>query len=58
MSDKITPQEQPSHFYRKLFWHVGHNLECVNYANGENIAIECVDCGTVIVDANLYEEEL
>lgn len=36
--------------------HIGHNLRCVGYGNGDvqNISIECEDCCTVLydVDAN------
>lgn len=34
--------------------HLGHKVEVALYA-GENVAIECLDCGEVIVDANLSE---
>jgi hypothetical protein len=36
--------------------HVGHNLECVTYGSDKvvNVAIECMDCGCVIVD---YDKE-
>lgn len=35
--------------------HIGHEVEVVSYANGQNVAIECVDCSEVIVD---FEEEI
>jgi hypothetical protein len=48
----------PTELYTQLEEHVGHQLEVVSYANGVNIAIECIDCGCVLVDANhpSYEE--
>ena len=32
--------------------HIGHNLRCVGYGNGEpqNVSIECEDCCTVLYD--------
>ena len=41
--------------YLKMIGHVGHNIECVTYGIGDdidNVAIECIDCGVVIVDEN------
>lgn len=29
--------------------HVGHKIECVIYGE-QNVAIECIDCGCVLVD--------
>ena len=41
--------------FEKLIGHVGHRIEVVIYglANDEpvNVAVECVDCCTVLVDA-------
>jgi hypothetical protein len=36
--------------YEELAGHVGHDIECVTYADGENVAVECVECGCVIID--------
>jgi hypothetical protein len=42
--------------YYDLRKHVGHEMECVEYCAGEpepaNVAIECVTCGCIIIDAN------
>ena len=43
--------------YRGIQWHVGHNIVCVQYANYENVAIECEDCGLVLLSADVPEEE-
>jgi len=32
--------------------HLGHELEIADYGDGENVAIECVTCYTVLVDVN------
>lgn len=37
--------------FSELVHHVGHELECVTYA-GLNVAVECVTCGTVLMDAD------
>lgn len=36
--------------HAELAFHVGHHITCVSYADGENVALECEDCGTVLVD--------
>ena len=39
--------------FEKIIQHVGHNLEAVTYGNSDlvmNAAIECLDCGEVVVD--------
>ena len=42
--------------YAALRAHIGHEIECVCYGrDGEdpnNVAIECVTCGRVLVDYN------
>ncbi len=38
--------------YVKLLPHVEHTIEVANYGEGENIAVECMDCCVVLVDAN------
>lgn len=45
--------------FEKLICHLGHKIEVVTYGlpNGEpvNVAVECEDCCTVLVDAD-YED--
>ncbi|TFG50219.1 MAG: hypothetical protein E4H33_00610 [Anaerolineales bacterium] len=39
--------------FEELSWHVGHDVEVVKYQKGchiFNIAIECNNCGTVLLD--------
>ena len=39
--------------FEELSWHVGHDVEVVKYEKAGhifNIAIECNDCGTVLLD--------
>lgn len=36
--------------YEELQSHVGHTIECVGYADGRNVALECLDCSTVLMD--------
>jgi hypothetical protein len=36
--------------YAKLARHVGHRIVCVDYAGGRNVALECEDCGEVLLD--------
>jgi len=39
--------------FEELSWHVGHDVEVVKYerkGHVYNIAIECNDCGTVLMD--------
>jgi hypothetical protein len=38
--------------YEKLKEHLGHNIVCVSYGQHDNIAIECMDCYAVLVDAD------
>ena len=41
--------------YEDLKAHIGHELECVGYGpedDPENVAIECIDCGVVVIDFN------
>ena len=43
--------------FSELREHVGHKIECVLYGTertAQNAAVECVTCGTVIVD---FDEE-
>jgi Lar family restriction alleviation protein len=39
-----------AHSYSDLMEHVGHKIECVTYANGANVAVECLTCSTVLMD--------
>ena len=39
--------------FKRLLAHVGHNIECVTYGNGDtvyNVALECTDCNEVLLD--------
>jgi len=41
--------------FEELSWHVGHDVEVVEYKRGGhtyNIAIECNNCGTVLLDCD------
>lgn len=38
--------------YIELLAHVGHEIECVTYGDADNIAIECITCGEVLLDYN------
>jgi len=40
--------------FEDLMNHVGHDLECVTYGDVDNVAVECIDCGCVIID---YDKE-
>lgn len=42
----------PVELYADIMSHVGHDIEVVSYADGENAAIECVECGAVLIDAD------
>ena len=41
--------------YEKIARHIGHKIEVATYGNGwgdiVNVAVECMDCHEVIVDA-------
>jgi len=48
--------------YNKLLNHVGHKVVMVHYGGGwwerpepDNIAIECEDCGEVLMDFNWHD---
>ena len=45
--------------YEKIARHIGHNIEVATYGNGwgdmVNVAVECMDCHEVIVDADNKE---
>ncbi len=38
------------HNYKDLRNHVGHKLECVEYGDGDNVAVDCITCGVVLID--------
>ena len=44
--------------YRDLASHIGHHVEVVEYAGGENVAVECVTCHTVLLDFNAVDDDL
>ena len=51
------------HDFDTLYEHLGHEVEVVCYGNKEigivNVAIECTDCGMVLLDYDKsYDEEL
>jgi hypothetical protein len=41
--------------YDKIKDHIGHKIECVSYAKGKNVAIECLSCYEVIDSYNRGE---
>jgi hypothetical protein len=43
--------------YAELAHHLGHRIVCTEYGNGENIAIECEKCWTVITSFDYQEKE-
>ena len=47
--------------YKTLKPHIGHNIVCVAYGDGENpvvdICIECEDCNEVLISAESFDEE-
>lgn len=36
--------------YTDLKEHIGHNIRCVQYGDGDNVAVECEDCHVVLLD--------
>jgi hypothetical protein len=38
--------------YRSLAYHVGHEIVCVSYGDGVNVAVECETCNEVLIDYN------
>lgn len=36
--------------YNELKRHVGHDIVCVSYGDGVNVAVECEDCNEVLLD--------
>ncbi len=46
--------------FDKLKHHIGHEIECVGYGDGdkiEDICLECVDCCEVLVSTQTIDEE-
>lgn len=43
--------------YADLLLHVGHEIECVAYGDDVNVAIECVDCGEVLLDFDQHDDK-
>lgn len=48
--------------FEKAIIHAGHRIECVTYGRPGDpevsaVTLECVTCGTVIVDASPGEDE-
>ena len=42
--------------YEKIARHIGHNIEVASYGDPKvNVAVECMDCYEVIVDADNEE---
>jgi hypothetical protein len=36
--------------YKELKRHIGHKIVCVQYGEGENVAVECETCNEVLLD--------
>lgn len=43
--------------YTDLVPHVDHDIECVVYAGGTNVALECMTCGCVLIDFDAPEDD-
>lgn len=41
--------------FKEARWHVGHEIECVMYGT-QNVSVECVTCGEVIVSYDRKEQ--
>ena len=39
--------------YADLARHFGHEIVCVQYGDGQNFAVECEECGEVLLDFDL-----
>lgn len=44
-----------AHDHHDLLSHVGHTIACVTYghAAAASVAVECEDCGTVLLDPDI-----
>jgi hypothetical protein len=40
------------YLYDKIKAHLGHHIVGVHYGDWDNVAIECEDCGVVIIDSD------
>lgn len=43
--------------WNALKQHIGHQVEIASYGDGEclcDVCLECIDCGEIILDAELY----
>lgn len=52
---KQEPKPERTTLYKSLQYHIGHNVEIASYGDGINISLECIDCGCVIFDTDLYD---
>ena len=43
--------------HTELERHVGHKIVCVQYANFQNVAIECEDCNEVLFDYDATDHD-
>ncbi len=43
--------------HKSLKAHVGHEIECVTYGDGENVVLECIDCGEILLSYDEEEDE-
>jgi len=55
-SESESDESRRNPLYDKLAEHIGHAIVVVTYGDGENVAVECTDCCTVLVDADRYDE--
>jgi len=49
------PLYDPKACFEELKYHIGHSIVCVPYGDIDdphNVAIECEDCGEVLLDFN------
>ncbi len=50
--------ERPKNLqYEKLLAHIGHKLTVADYGDGEELAVECEDCHTVLYTEEDEEED-
>lgn len=42
----------PAEKYAEIAAHVGHEITCVSYGDGANVAIQCETCGVILLDEN------
>lgn len=46
-----------AHSAKELTAHIGHQIHCVQYGEGMNVAVECEDCGTILLDFDAVPTE-